>query len=1010
MGKEALLKAVFLKATLLKTTLFNTRSLTATLSWMPLALTGVILLLTACAPGIDPDPDPDEEGGVIGTGIILRGTISDTRQLASAEITIRASTGETTLLRVDSNGRFNANSIAGSAPYLLRADFGNNDYRYSISFADSVTNIHSYSDAIIRSWFAQNNLDIDAEFELANSLENLPGQAEFNSLAEQLFLLVELVLESYNLDGEQLLYSAFNANDTGVDIFLDNNPVLINDSFLSIIITDPESNLQSTRQTQLQLNDTLPLIDFTPPSEPLAVKALGSASNELVVVWEPSTDNVSVAGYQVFRDNELVATTPYPVYIDVGLNMQQAYFFEVVAFDINGNLSRPSEPVSATTLTAVDETPPPAPEQPVLTPDISRVELLWGQSNIADVVAFRVYRGVDTLLLRPLVETTSTFTTDFTVAAGTEYCYQITAIDASENESEFSDVQCTTTSGVLLGSRAEAGSTDDTMPIIPTLSDLQIPDTVNMVCESKLENTSVISNTLLDAPCYDVIGNMQVVEPANLTVAAGTVLRFSSGTRLTVSQGASMTAVGTKDSPIVFTGIDPTPGFWGGIRYFESNSSRNQLQSVVIEYAGGGASSVGLELNGRNGTVGIELVDSLVRNNLGVGVEFVGSLQSIRRFEGNVITGNASPLSAQIMAFLSLSENNDFSGNVEDFIRFADFGNVREDVALPGFNVPYLISSLAANNLTIMPGATIIVDGTAGSIDVFGFFTSKGTRNRNIVVESKTELPGTWVGLFLRAGGVVEYTSVLNAGAASSINSGANITLIGGSFGISDSVISGSAGFGIDVRNAVSSLRFNNNTLRSNIKPLRANLRLLGGLGNDSLYSENEQNLISVRAETNVETTVAIRDFGLPYEFEQSYIVENTILTISEGAELRFKQGDELVLSANSVLNAKGTEDSRIQFVGLDPSATWQGVRITDLSGDLHQLNYVDIVNVGNINSDLDAAINMSCSSQKTLFARNLFISNSGGSGINISPSNCVLDIDESVIFSNIAGNDISMN
>ncbi|MGB2987369.1 MAG: hypothetical protein WBE26_16000, partial [Phycisphaerae bacterium] len=72
-----------------------------------------------------------------------------------------------------------------------------------------------------------------------------------------------------------------------------------------------------------------------------------------------------------------------------------------------------------------------------------------------------------------------------------------------------------------------------------------------------------------------------------LTIAPGARLVFEAGRDMTVDSDGQLSAVGTKDQPIVFTGEEQTPGYWGGLRFYHSNSPDNRLDYVTIEYGGG---------------------------------------------------------------------------------------------------------------------------------------------------------------------------------------------------------------------------------------------------------------------------------------------------------------------------------------------------------------------------------------------------------------------------------------
>jgi cellulose 1,4-beta-cellobiosidase len=89
--------------------------------------------------------------------------------------------------------------------------------------------------------------------------------------------------------------------------------------------------------------------DTTPPSTPTNVSVSGTTSSSVSLKWSPSTDNVGVAGYDVYRGSTLAGTTTGTSFTDSGLTASTQYSYTVVAYDAAGNVSPPSTPVSATT-------------------------------------------------------------------------------------------------------------------------------------------------------------------------------------------------------------------------------------------------------------------------------------------------------------------------------------------------------------------------------------------------------------------------------------------------------------------------------------------------------------------------------------------------------------------------------------------------------------------------------------------------------------------------------------
>ncbi|HEY2491975.1 MAG TPA: lytic polysaccharide monooxygenase [Paenibacillus sp.] len=108
----------------------------------------------------------------------------------------------------------------------------------------------------------------------------------------------------------------------------------------------PESNSASFNT----LTVTGPDID--PPSAPTILHVMGSATSTTVpLMWNASSDNVAVTGYQVFRGTTLVATVSGSTleYLVSNLTANTPYTFTVKAVDAEGNVSEASNTVNVTT-------------------------------------------------------------------------------------------------------------------------------------------------------------------------------------------------------------------------------------------------------------------------------------------------------------------------------------------------------------------------------------------------------------------------------------------------------------------------------------------------------------------------------------------------------------------------------------------------------------------------------------------------------------------------------------
>ena len=88
-------------------------------------------------------------------------------------------------------------------------------------------------------------------------------------------------------------------------------------------------------------------VDTTPPTVPMGLTATVASSTQVNLSWNPSTDNVAVAGYDVYRDGYPIAVTTATQYQDTGLDVGTSYSYTVDAYDAAGNVSAQSAPATA---------------------------------------------------------------------------------------------------------------------------------------------------------------------------------------------------------------------------------------------------------------------------------------------------------------------------------------------------------------------------------------------------------------------------------------------------------------------------------------------------------------------------------------------------------------------------------------------------------------------------------------------------------------------------------------
>ncbi len=195
--------------------------------------------------------------------------------------------------------------------------------------------------------------------------------------------------------------------------------------------------------------------DTTPPSIPTGLSAVPASSSQINLSWSASTDNVGVAGYQVFRNNTQIATTTSTNFSDSTVVAGVPYTYAVTAFDAAGNTSAQSAAVQATAPLPPDTTPPTVPGGLSVTgTTTSSVSLSWAAStDNVGVTGYKIYRaGVQ------VGSSAATFYTDGSLTASTTYSYTVSAFDAAgNNSSQSAAVQATT-----------QAPPDTTPPSVPT--------------------------------------------------------------------------------------------------------------------------------------------------------------------------------------------------------------------------------------------------------------------------------------------------------------------------------------------------------------------------------------------------------------------------------------------------------------------------------------------------------------------------------------------------------------
>ena len=186
---------------------------------------------------------------------------------------------------------------------------------------------------------------------------------------------------------------------------------------------------------------TAPCPDRQPPSAPQGFRQAATTQTSAVIEWIPSTDDVGVVRYGVYRGAQMVGAPTSPNAALTGLSCGSSTQFQVDAVDAAGNRSlRSSVWVSASDCS--DGQPPSTPTGlSVTSRDTTSVSLAWNPST--DDVGVADYRvSVGNV---PATTTTQPEGTVSGLTCGTTYSFGVDASDVAGNRSSTATVSAATT-------------------------------------------------------------------------------------------------------------------------------------------------------------------------------------------------------------------------------------------------------------------------------------------------------------------------------------------------------------------------------------------------------------------------------------------------------------------------------------------------------------------------------------------------------------------------------------
>lgn len=500
--------------------------------------------------------------------------------------------------------------------------------------------------------------------------------------------------------------------------------------------------------------------------------------------------------------------------------------------------------------------------------------------------------------------------------------------------------------------------------------------------------TSVSGNistntTWVTGEVYRVTGGTTVDSGVTLRVQPGAIVKFDSGTSLTVN--GELAAYASSGNKTFFTsvkddtvggdtdGVSDTPaaGNWVYIQF--NNGASASFEHSIIRFGGSGG-GVNSLLYGNGGTV--NLINSTVASGSNLGIWTAsGSL----RVENSIIkdTTNKGVLSTGVGSTTLINntfiDNADAAGYIDlsSGKAFSSSGNTASGGGKRGFfitgsmssnqtwtvDVPYIVYSdvtvPSGKQLTVQPGAIVkfnsnsrlVVNGELSSIGTSGsqiYFTSIEDDSIGGNTDNEDYTPGNneWAQIEVNSGSSVSmsYANIKHGGSGASINAG--VYANGGTLTISNSTVASSSN-GFKITSGTVSI------VNCTIKDTTTNGVTASGAGTLTLTSNTFIDNANAAASIDLSSGKAFTSSGNsasgsgmrgflmygPVDANQTwgsgapYIMDNLVtvnsgktLTISPGAILKFQGGGRITVEGT--LSAVGTSGSNIYFTSLkDDSA-----------------------------------------------------------------------------------------
>lgn len=514
--------------------------------------------------------------------------------------------------------------------------------------------------------------------------------------------------------------------------------------------------------------------------------------------------------------------------------------------------------------------------------------------------------------------------------------------------------------------------------------------------------TQITSNTTLkkiadEGPDYCIRNVVTVL--ADLVIEPGVVIEFAEGAGIYVSSTGSMSAVGTANESITFTGKTKEQGHWKGI-VFASNTSSNHLSHTIVEYGGhSGFDGAGLIANIMVESGGkVKLDNNIIRKSEGYGIFLRDREVQLASFSQNTISGNFAPVMASVNLLHQLTADNTYTNNSKNYIdMYASGVSIADDVTWKAIGVDYRLPGSVEYidaAVEIEPGVNFVVQSNGGlQVLANGSLKAIGTTSDEIVFKGEQDEVGYWRGLNFRSNNpnnTLSYVSISNGGSQGfdGANIKANIMVDnGGRLQMDHTSSWKSGGAGLHLRDVeVQMPNFSTNAFFGNVYPIVGLVHHYHFLDVDSDYSGNTNDFIQTEY-SNKEITqdVTWQAISIPYRLAESISYLASAITIADGATFLGSPKSGIQVMTTGSLSAVGTASQGITFKGeQNVTGYWRGIQFRSNNPN-NKLTFVTVTNGGSEGFDGgNRKANIELYESALLTIKNSTITNSGGYGVRV--------------------------